>query len=208
VQDLIYETTVITRLSGPISGVRLVVSFVGRLVRLVLRRLHAAWVQKILVPVYPDAATRVWAGDFSKKDLRLLETSGHTTVRRRIRSLRKRNLGDQTGDVLAFDVPKATPGRTAGLFVRLHPQVSLVFLTIDMFAAEQKIASETCTIDLLPTFSFIPLPSPSRSVGRRGKLRATLTLNRGNDALPEDLTFVVDLTRGKSPIVVERTEEF
>jgi glycosyltransferase involved in cell wall biosynthesis len=206
-QDLIYEATVITRQAGPISAGGFVVSFVGRLGRLVLRRLHAVWIQKILVRVYPDAATRVWTGDFSRKDLRLLETSGHTKVRRRIRSLRKRNLGDQTDGALVFDVPQETPGRTSGLFVRLYPQVSSALLTIDIFAADQKIATETFTIGPLEVFSFILLPSAPRSRGRRGKVRGTLTLNSGNDVAPDDVTFIVDLTQDESPILVERAED-
>jgi hypothetical protein len=65
-------------------------------------------------------------------------------------------------------------------------------------AAGKTIASETCTIRPLPTFTFIPLPRYEDRVN----VRATLTLNSDDDALPEDLTFVVDLTRGESPIVV------
>jgi hypothetical protein len=146
-------------------------------------------------------------GDFSKEDVRRLETSGHATVRRRIRSLRKRNLGDQTCGVLSFDVPQPTPGVTAGVFVRLDPYASSAYLTIDIFRAHQIIATETCTIDPLSTFSFIPLPRPPRGVGSRGKVRATLSLNKGSDAVPEDLTFVADGAQGESPIVVERTED-
>ena len=211
-QDLVYETAVITRLSGPTSGG----AFVARRLlwvpyavwRQVRRKLHSLWVEKILVRAHPDAVTRVWGGDFSKNDLRRLETSGHTTVRRRIRSLRKRNLGDQSGGLLAFDVPQSPPGGIAGVFVRLDPYASSAYITIDMVRANQVIASETCLLDPFATFSFIPLPSPSRGVGYRGKVRATLSLNRGSEAVPEDLTLVVDLTRGESPIVVERTEDF
>jgi hypothetical protein len=72
----------------------------------------------------------------------------------------------------------------------------------------QLIDSETCLLDPLATFTFIPLPSPPRGVGSRGKVRATLSLNRGSEAVPEDITFVVDLTRGDSPILVERTQDF
>jgi hypothetical protein len=146
-------------------------------------------------------------GDFSKEDLRRLWTSGHITVRRRIRSLRKRNLGDQAEGVLAFDVPRHIPGLTAGLLVRLGPYASSAYFTIDIFRANQIIASETCTIEPLPTFTFIPLPSPPRGVGSRGKVRATLSLNKGSDAVPEDLSFVADRARGEYPIVVERTED-
>jgi glycosyltransferase involved in cell wall biosynthesis len=208
-QDLIYETAVITRVSGPTSGG----AFVARrllwvpyaLSRQVLRKLHSLWVEKILARVNPDATTRVWVGDFSKEDVRRLETSGHATVRRRIRSLRKRNLGDQTGGVLSFDVPQSTPGGVAGVFIRLDPYASSAYLTIDIFRAHQIIATETCNIDPLRTFSFIPLPSPPRGVGTRGKFRATLSLNKGSDAVPEDLTFIADGAQGESPIVVERT---
>jgi glycosyltransferase involved in cell wall biosynthesis len=211
-QDLVYETAVITRLSGPTSGgafvARRVLWLPYYLARQVLRKIHSLWVEKILVLVHPDAVTRVWAGDFSKKDLGRLETSGHTTVRRRIRSLRKRNLGDQAGGVLAFDVPQSPPGGISGVFVRLDPYASSANITIDLVRANQVIDSETCLLDPLATFTFIPLPSPPRGVGSRGKVRATLSLNRGSEAVPEDITFVVDLTRGDSPIVVERTQDF
>jgi hypothetical protein len=166
------------------------------------------WVEKILARVDPDVVARVWVGDFSKEDLRRLGTSGHINVRRRIRSLRKWNLGDQTGGVLAFDVPQSPPGGTAGVFVRLAPYGSSAYITIDMVRANQVIASETCLLDPFTTFTFIPLPSSPRGVGYRGKVRAILSLNRGSEAVPEDLTLVVDLTRGNSPIVVERTEDF
>ena len=207
IQDLIYETAVITRLSGPISGARFFGSSVARLASPVLRRMYSWWVQRILARVYPEAATRVWVGDFSRKDLRLLETEGHTTVRRRIRSLRKRNLADQTDGVLAFDVPTSPPDATAGLFVRLDPHASSARITIDVIAADQKMASETFTLDPLLIFSFIPLPGASPRAARRGKVRATVTLNEGDDTGPEDLTFVVDLTRGESPIAFERAEQ-
>jgi hypothetical protein len=211
-QNFIYETAVIARLSGPTSGG----AFVARRLfrgnysawRQVRRKLHSVWVEKILARVDPDVVARVWVGDFSKEDLRRLGTSGHTNVRRRIRSLRKRNLGDQTGGVLAFDVPQSPPGGTAGVFVRLAPYASSAYITIDMVRANQVIDSETCLLDPFTTFTFIPLPSSPRGVGYRGKVRAILSLNRGSEAVPEDLTLVVDLTRGNSPIVVERTEDF
>jgi hypothetical protein len=112
--------------------------------------------------------------------------------------LRKRNLGDQTNGALVFDVPQSTHGGTAGVFVRLHPHSLSAQVTIAVSAAGKTIASETCTIRPLPTFTFIPLPRYEDRVN----VRATLTLNSDDDALPEDLTFVVDLTRGESPIVV------
>lgn len=211
-QNFIYETAVISRLAGPTSGG----AFVARRLlwgpnsvwRQVRRKLHSLWVEKILARVDPDVVARVWVGDFSKEGLRRLGTSGHTNVRRRIRSLRKRNLGDQTGGVLAFDVPQSPPGGTAGVFVRLDPYASSAYITIDMVRANQVIESETCLLDPFTTFTFIPLPSSPRGVGYRGKVRAILSLNRGSEAVPEDLTLVVDLTRGNSPIVVERTEDF
>ncbi len=201
-QDLIYETAVITRLSGPISGA----VFLGRQVlrgpdsmwAQARRSLHSLWERKVLVRVHPDAATRVWVGDFAKEDLRRLQASHHTSRDRRIRSLRKRNLGDQTNGALVFDVPRTTAGGTAGVFVRLHPRSSSAEVTIAVSAAEKTIASETRTIQPLPTFTFIPLPR----FGNRANVRATLTLNSDDDAFPEDLTFVVDVTREESPIVV------
>ena len=212
IQDLVYETAVITRLSGPTSGG----AFVARrffwgpyaVSRQLRRKLHSLWVGKILVRVQPEAATHVWVGDFSKEDLRRLETSGHTSLRRRIRFLRQRNLGDQTGGVLAFDVPRSTPGVTAGVFVRLNPYASSAYITVDLFAAKKMIASETSTVDPLSTFSFVPIPSPPfPGAGHRGKIRATLTLNKGSDAVPEDLTFIADWAQGESPVVVERSED-
>jgi hypothetical protein len=200
-QNFFYETAVIARLSGPTSGG----AFVARRLfrgsnsawRQVRRKLHSVWVEKILARVNPDVVARAWVGDFSKEDLRRLWTSGHISVRRRIRSLRKGNLGDQTGGVLSFDVPQPTPGVTAGVFVRLDPYASSAYITIDIFRAHQIIASETCTIEPLPTFSFIPLPSRPRGVGSRGKVRATLSLNKGSDAMPEDLSFVADWARSE-----------
>jgi hypothetical protein len=202
IQDLIYETTVITRLSGPISGA----VFLGRQVlrgpdsiwEQVRRKLYALWIQKILVRVRPDAVTRVWVGDFAKGDLRRLASSRRADRLRRIRSLRKRNLADETNGALVFDVPRPTPGGSPGIFVRLHPRSSSAQVTIALSAAGKTIASETRTIQPLPTFTFIPLPR----FGNRANVRATLTLISDDDAVPEDLTFVVDVTRGESPIVV------
>ena len=200
-QALIYETFTITRLFGLISGL----AFAARQVR---RRLHSLLVQRISRRVFPDLAARVWVGDFSKQDLRRLVTLGPTRWPRRLRDLRKRKLGDQTESVLVFDVPKAIPGGAAGLFVRLDPKApSSVDISIDVLAADMKIATETFTVDPLEVFSFIPLPSASRIVGRRGKVRATLSLLGESDVAPEDVTFIVDLTRGESPILVERTNE-
>jgi glycosyltransferase involved in cell wall biosynthesis len=201
IQALIYETTVITRLSGLIPGL----AFAARQVR---RRLHSLLVQKISLRLYPDLAARVWVGDFSKHDLRRLVTLGPTRWPRRLRDLRKRTLGDQTDSVLVFDVPKVIPGGVTGLFVRLDPKVSSsADFRIDVLAADQTVATETFTIDPLETFSFITLPSAPRGARHRGTVRATLSLNGGNDAAPDDVTFIVDLARDESPILVERAED-
>ena len=205
-QDLIYETAVITRLSGPMSGARFVARRVRRdpdsLLQQTRRKLYSLWIQRISVRVHPDAVTRVWVGDFAKDDLRRLAASRRADRLRRIRSLRKRNLGDQTNGTLVFDVPQSTHGGTAGVFVRLHPHSLSAQVTIAVSAAGKTIASETCTIRPLPTFTFIPLPRYKDRVN----VRATLTLNSDDDALPEDLTFVVDLTVADSPIVVLGTD--
>jgi glycosyltransferase involved in cell wall biosynthesis len=191
IQDVIYESAVVTRLSGPIYGC----AFAARLVR---RAMHSLWAHKILVRVYPDSVSRVWVGDFSKEDLRCLQTAGHTRRSRRIFSLRKRNLASQTDGLLMFDVPEATLVGTAGLFVRLGSGASFVNITIDIFTGNERIAGERFVLRPLQTFSFIPLPD----AGSRGQLRARFAIDGDDDAVPEDLTFIVDLTRGESPTVI------